>query len=524
MNLGALLHIAHLLVPDHPAAIDHANSLGDYRTTTYAELWNEAAVLAGHLAGRELPPGTRIGVLGTNSSRIVSAIFGVAAAGHVSVPLNFRATSDELAHLLSDADPALVLAETRYVDVLSAVAAPGLEIIPLDVDFSDYRAALGNPDPAQEIADVDDSAVAVLLYTSGTSSKPKGVKITHGSLTRYAMETNDGPDGTNTDVMLVSAPLSHVAALTSVSNSLYTGRTLVLIPQFDVDLWLDAVEAHSATHSFLVPTMLHRLIEAPRITAANLSSLRVLTYGAAPMPPTVIRRAIELLPHDIDFVGAYGQTETTSTVAVLDADDHRMEGSDEEITRKWERLGSVGRILPDVKIRIVDRLGGDLPASEVGEVLLHTYRTMVGYWGSAGSSRITVDGDGWVHTGDLGRLDADGYLYLHGRRGDMIIRGGENVVPEEIEHVLMRHKSVLDAGVVGVQDEDFGEAIFAAVVLRPNVDVEPEELTALLEQHMRSLPSYKRPTEYLFVSELPRTATGKLLRRTLPHLRARSIE
>lgn len=522
MNLGALLHIAHLLVPDHPAAIDHANSLDDDCPTTYAELWNEAAVLAGHLAGRGLPPGSRIGILSTNSSRVVSAIFGVAAAGHVCVPLNFRAGGEELSYLLNDADPALVLAESRYIDLLRSIAAPGFEIVPLDI--AGYRTALGDPDPILDVADVDDSDVAVLLYTSGTSSKPKGVKITHGSLTRYAMETNDGPDGTNSDVMLVSAPLSHVAALTSVSNSLYTGRTLVLIPQFEVDWWLDAVEARCVTHSFLVPTMLHRLIESPRITDANLSSLRVLTYGAAPMPPTVIRRAIELLPTDIDFVGAYGQTETTSTVAVLDADDHRMDGSDEENARKWERLGSVGRVLPDVKIRIVDRHGGDLEADEVGEVLLHTYRTMDGYWGGAGSSRITVDGDGWVHTGDLGRLDADGYLYLHGRRGDMIIRGGENVVPEEVEDVLMRHESVLDAGVVGVDDEDFGEAILAALVLRPGAGMEPAELIRLLEQHVRSLPSYKRPTEYLFVNELPRTPTGKLLRRTLPHLRAGSME
>ncbi len=524
MNLGALLHIAHLLIPDHPAAIDHENSLGDRSTATYAELWNEAAVVAGHLERRGLPSGTRIGILGTNSSRVVSAIFGVAAAGHVSVPLNFRASREELAYLLDDADPALVLAESRYIELISAVADPRIEIIPIDSDAADYSAALGNPDPILELTDVDDGAVAALLYTSGTSSKPKGVKLTHGSLTRYAMETNDGPDGTNTDVMLVSAPLSHVAALTSVTNSLYTGRTLVLIPQFDVDPWLDAVEAHSVTHSFLVPTMLHRLIESPRITSADLSSMKVLTYGAAPMPSTVIRRAIELLPHAIGFVGAYGQTETTSTVAVLDADDHRMEGSDEEIARKWERLGSVGRVLADVKVRIVDRLGGDLPADEVGEVLLSTYRTMTGYWGSAGSARITVDADGWVHTGDLGRLDADGYLYLHGRRGDMIIRGGENVVPEEIENVLMRHESVLDVGVVGVDDKDFGETILAAVVLRPGVEVESGDLTELLEQHMRSLPSYKRPTEYLFLSELPRTATGKLLRRTLPRLRAGNME
>lgn len=513
MNLASLLYLPSLLVPDHPATIDHNTVNGAHHSRTYAELWDEAALVAGYLRAAGHTPRTRVGIMATNCSRLISVMFGTAAAGMVAVPLNFRASAEELAHLINDSSPGVVFAESRYVDLLRSVAGPDLTIQVIDCSDEEFAHGLGDPERSEDIYEPEAGDLAVLLYTSGTSSQPKGVCITHSSLTRYAMEANDAPDGSNTDIMLVSAPLSHVAALTSVTNSLYTGRTLALIPQFEVDRWVDAVEACGVTHSFLVPTMLHRLIDAERITTADLKSLKVLTYGAAPMPPSVIRRAIEVLPTDIDFVGAYGQTETTSTVAVLEPSDHRMDGTEETNSIKWQRLGSVGRVLDDVEVQIVDELGQPVGPDVVGEVLLRTYRSMAGYWGAAGGTRITVDDQGWVHTGDLGRLDADGYLFLHGRRGDMIIRGGENVIPEEVEDALLRCPGVVEAGVVGVADEDLGEQILAVVVLRSGTTL--DDLMAHMRDH---LPAHKRPALYHLMDELPRTATGKLLRRNLVSL------
>ena len=214
------------------------------------------------------------------------------------------------------------------------------------------------------------------------------------------MTSNDAADGSDLGRMVLAAPLYHIAGLTSMLNALYSGRVTVIMAQFDPDSWLDYVSEHQATHAFLVPTMLAKVLESQKLEAANLSSLEALTYGAAPMPPTVIKTAIERFPDTVSFSGAYGQTETTSTVAVLGPEDHVLDSD-----AKLARLSSVGRVLDDVEVRIVDPLGSELSPGEIGEVQLRTYRAMDGYWGSEEKTRVTIDSEGWVHTGDLGFLD-----------------------------------------------------------------------------------------------------------------------
>jgi acyl-CoA synthetase (AMP-forming)/AMP-acid ligase II len=230
------------------------------------------------------------------------------------------------------------------------------------------------------------------------------------------------------------------------------------------------------------------------------------------MPPAVIRRAIDAFPSSISFSGAYGQTETTSTVAVLDPDDHRLEGSPEEVELKLRRLRSVGRVLDDVSVRIVDESGQPVGPNVVGEVQLLTYRAMDGYWGNETKTRVTIDDEGWVHTGDLGYLDEDDYLFLQGRTGDMIIRGGENVAPEEIEAVLYEHPDIIEAGVVGMEDETWGEVVVAAVVVREGSGTSSEDI---IDHCRERLAPFKRPETVIVVEELPRTSTGKLLRRNM---------
>jgi acyl-CoA synthetase (AMP-forming)/AMP-acid ligase II len=478
---------------------------------SYDELRARVARVAGLLAERGLGPGDRVGVMAVNRPELVELVFGAAAHGVTLVPMNYRARADEAGHLVADSGARLVFADHRYADLLDAVHPPSVDTILLD-DPADYTAARDAAEPDWDLADVDDDDVAVLLYTSGTTSLPKGVMLTHGALTGYVMGANDAADGDDHGVSLLAAPLYHVAGLTSLLNALWTGRRTHLLPQFEPATWLRAVEAERVTHAFLVPTMLAHLLDAPGLAGADLSSLENITYGAAPMPPAVIRRAVDAFPSRIGFAGSYGQTETTATVAVLGPDDHRVEGDDEARAAKLRRLASVGRPVDDVEARVVDPLGNPLDAGEVGEVQLRTARAMRGYWGSDERTRVTIDDEGWVHTGDLGFFDDGGYLFLAGRANDLIIRGGENIAPEEVEAVLYEHPDVVEAAAAGVPDEEWGERVFAAAVVRDGSSCTEADLTAFCAER---LPGSKRPERVLVLEDLPRTSTGKVVRRRL---------
>lgn len=514
MNLAMVLDIPAMIVTEHPALIDGAGE------QTYEYLRAAVARAAGLLAARGVGPGDRVGILATNRREVVEVLFATASRGATAVPMNYRAKRDELAHLLADSGAKALFVEQRYLELVEPVRPAGLtDVLVLD-DPAGYPAARDGAETDDELADVDDDGLAILLYTSGTTSLPKGVMLTHGALAGYVMSANDAADGTEEGRSLLAAPLYHVAGITSLLNALYTGRTTVLLPQFEPGAWLEAVERHRVTHAFLVPTMLALVLDHPGLAGADLSSLRALTYGAAPMPPAVLRRALDAFGSTVSWSGAYGQTETTATVAVLGPDDHRLEGTPEEVEAKLRRLSSVGRPLDDVELRIVDPDGAPLEPGQVGEVQLRTYRAMQGYWGAQDKTRVTLDDEGWVHTGDLGSVDDEGYLFLAGRAGGLIIRGGENIAPEEVEAVLYEHPDVVEAGAVGVPDERWGERVVAAVVLRPGASVTAEELVALCADR---LAAFKRPEQVVIVAELPRTSTGKIVRRDLVPLVERAL-
>lgn len=502
VNLGSLLDLPALIVPDALAVIDTTGDDGP-REVTYGELREAVSQVAGLLKELGVEAGDRVGLFATNSCQALEAAFAAPVVGATLVPMNFRAADEEVTHLLADSGCKVLFTQSRYRSLIEGCRPDSLtEIIYLDEDYARRR------DAAEEwplVDEVEEEGLAALLYTSGTTSLPKGVKLTHGAMTGYIMGANDAADGDDHGRMLLAAPLYHIAGLTSLLNALYSGRVTVIMSQFDADRWLELVGAHDVTHAFLVPTMLARVLESPDLDGADLSSLDALTYGAAPMPPAVIKRAIDRFPATVSFSGAYGQTETTSTVAVLGPDDHVLDSD-----LKLARLRSVGQVLDDVEVRIVDAMGDVAAVGEHGEVQLRTYRAMDGYWGAEEKTRVTIDDEGWVHTGDLGYLDDDNYLFLSGRSGDMIIRGGENVAPEEVEAVLHEHGDVLDAAVVGLDDETWGERVVAAVVLRDGGDVDA------VAGHARDhLAAFKRPDAIHVTDELPRTSTGKLLRRHL---------
>jgi len=282
--------------------------------------------------------------------------------------------------------------------------------------------------------------------------------------------------------------------------------------QFEVKEWMKTIEREQATRAMLVPTMLKRVIDDPDFSRHNLSSLKVITYGAAPMPFEVISKAIKVMPW-ARYINAFGQTETASTITTLGPEDHVIEGTEEEKAKKLKRLSSsIGKPLPDVEVKIVDEEGKALPATEVGEILARGPRVMTGYWKDEQKTSQVMTSDGWLRTGDMGWMDDEGYVYLAGRADDMIIRGGENISPDEVEEVLHSHPKVEEAAVIGVPDVEWGQEPRAVVVLKKGEVTAPEEI---IEYCRSRLAGFKRPRSVVFVDALPRNPMGKVLRKKL---------
>jgi acyl-CoA synthetase (AMP-forming)/AMP-acid ligase II len=509
VNTASFLSIPAGIVPDEPALVSEG------RRFTYAETLARVRRLAAGLARLGVGRGTRVAALDTNSHAYVEAYYATATLGGVFIPVNYRAKRPELEHMLKAGGARVLLVGTRYLEHVEAIRAalPELQTVVL---FDGVRPGLPTYDELvagseewPEEADVDDEDVTILMYTSGTTALPKGVMLTFGDFTAYVTANVDLADGTPRGAALLCVPLYHIAGATNMMTTLWTGRRLVLMPQFEARGWLDTVERERISHAFVVPTMLKQLTDQTDLEARSLGSLEILSYGGAAMPFPVIRRAIERFPRNVGFVNAFGQTETTSTLTVLGPEDHRLEGSAEEIERRTQRLTSIGRPLPDVEVRIAGEEGQALAAGEVGEIWVRTPRVMKGYAGAASSPLVA---DGWLPTRDMGWIDADGYLYVAGRKDDMIIRGGENIAPAEVESVLQSHPAVDEAAVVGVPDVEWGQRVAAFVVLRPGAACSTDELVDFCRQR---LASYKKPEVVTFLAELPKNPMGKILRKDL---------
>ena len=495
---------------------ERAALVHDGATLTYAGLADRANRLANALAAHGVEPGDRVAVMDVNTPAHFEAYFAAARLDAVYVPLNFRGHGEEVGYPLRHAAPKAIIAGERYAPLIAGLgAATPASVLAVDGNsapdgWRSYEALLaeGGTDESR-FPEGSPEETAVLLFTAGTTGQPKAVMLSHDSFTSFMLANMEPPDPETEERTLLTLPLYHIAGLQAALAGVYGGRTIVLQRQFEPGEWMALVEEHRIERALIVPTMLKQLLDHPEFPQRDLSSLRVLTYGGAPMPPPVIERAVALLP-GVQFINAFGQTETGSTIAMVPPEDHVLDGPPDVVERRRRHLRSIGRPLPDVEVRIVGEDGGALPAGEQGEIAARGPRLMRGYWGQPEATAQTVHG-GWLYTGDLGYMDEDGYIYLTGRAKDFIKRGGEMVAPEEVEQTLHACAGVEECAVIGVPDETWGERVMAVVVPTPGAELSED---ALLEA-CHELARFKRPEQVAFVQELPRNALGKVLKSEL---------
>jgi acyl-CoA synthetase (AMP-forming)/AMP-acid ligase II len=512
MNTLDFLSIASAVCPERTAVSFEGTRF------SFAQLEERSHRLAQALRRLGVGPGEKVAILQVGTSQYLESYFATALAGGVFVPLNFRARRDELTYLINHSEALVLLVGERYTDMVEDLlpSIPWVRhLVALDgprPGWLHYQDLLSVPEDEEPLPEVDDEDVTLLVYTSGTSGRPKVVPLAHSNIASYMADNVQPADPDVEETNLLCVPPYHVAGLQGMLAAVYGGRTIAMLRQFDADDWLRTVEQEKVNRSMLVPTMLKRVVEHPDFSKYDLSSLRVLTYGAAPMPFEVIKKAIEMLP-GVRFINAFGQTETAATVTALGPDDHDLSGTPEEREKKLKRLaGSIGRPLPGVRMAVVDEQGREMPLGEVGEIVVQGGQVMKGYWKDAEKSAQAIDDRGWLHTSDMGWRDEENYFYLAGRGDDMVIRGGENISPEEVEQVLHSHPQIEEAALIGVPDPDWGQEPWAVVVLKSGAQATAEEITEFCRQR---LASYKCPRSVVFVDSLPRNPMGKVVRRLL---------
>ncbi|MGW5675051.1 long-chain-fatty-acid--CoA ligase [Streptomyces sp. NPDC003860] len=502
MYLTQPLHRALQHAPDAPMTV-----CGD-RTQSARQIADRVARLARALKGLGVTERDRVGMLTLNSDRVHESFLAIWWIGAAANPLNTRWSAAEIGYALTDSGTEVLLVDDAFAALVPELRArcAGLRTVVHCGDGPAPEGTLGYEDLIRASEPVPDGryggdSLALLLYTGGTTGLPKGVMVSHRGLcsslfgSMLAMRSVD-----RGGVTLVTVPLFHIAAVCSWYAQLVMGGTLVFLPVFRPDDFLDAVRRHRVTNCILVPTMVQMLCEYPALGDVDVSSLRTITYGGAASSDALLRRAMETFP-GAGFTQGYGMTET-GVLCTLGREEHARGGP---------RLRSAGRATPSVEVAVLGPDGSRLPPGEVGEICTRGDHVMLGYWGKPEETARALRA-GWMHTGDAGRFDEDGYLYVVDRIKDMIVTGGENVYSAEVENALAAHPAVASCAVIGVPDDHWGERVHAVVVLRPGRTVTAEELRA----HAKSLiAGYKAPRSVEFVDALPTSAAGKILKRVL---------
>jgi acyl-CoA synthetase (AMP-forming)/AMP-acid ligase II len=475
----------------------HGRSLG------YDDL---AAICAAGAAELAASGAGHVVFVGVGSASFPIAMFSAAYAGLPFTPLNYRLAPDQIAALVARLDRVVVLADPEYLAEPAFTDAVGAVAVALyDVEsFVDGCEAARRA--AAPVA-VDPGAPAIVLFTSGTTATPKGVVLTHANLD---MTNSLLPFGfaAPTDASLVATPPYHIIGVTAVFGALHAGRRQIFLGTFEPAAWLELARAEEATSAALVPTMLARLTHHLDGRVADVPTLRIIAYGGSKMPRPVLQRALTVFPQ-VDFIQSYGLTETSAGITVLRPEDHRAALTTDS-AQVAARLGSVGQALPGIELQVRNGDGSVAPTGVPGELWVRGSKVSRAYLGTGSA----LDPQGWFPTRDIAYLDSDGFVFIEGRADDVIIRGGENIAPAEIEDVLVEHPAVEAVAVVGVPDEEWGERVAAVVVLADGQHVEAEELRAFVRARLRGS---RTPDEVVFRAELPSTDTGKVQRRVLAH-------
>ena len=500
MNIARLLQRSATLYPDRPALL-----VGAQPWLTYAQLGARAAALAGHLRQQGIGPGDRVALYAANVREYLEALHAVYWAGAVTVPVNYKLHARELEYVLRDSGAALLLVSPELAPAATPVAPPGTRVLVLGAPA--YEQALRQaPLPVQERAPDD---LASLFYTSGTTGRPKGVMQTHRNLLAMtACYFTDVDDVDARDAMVYAAPMSHGAGLYNFAHVLRGARHVVPASGgFEPAELLDLARHVGRLVLFAAPTMVKRLVDHVEAGdgTADASGFKTIVYGGGPMYVDDLQRALATLGPCL--VQIYGQGESPMTITAL-AREHLL---DRAHPRWPQRIASVGVAQSLVEVRVVDAAGAPLPVGEVGEVVVRGETVMPGYWNNPEASAQALQ-DGWLHTGDTGCLDADGFLTLKDRSKDLVISGGSNIYPREVEEVLLLHPRVSEAAVVGQRDAEWGEVVVAFLVAGEGGAVDDAALDALCLDH---IARFKRPKEYRWVPALPKNSYGKVLKTEL---------
>jgi acyl-CoA synthetase (AMP-forming)/AMP-acid ligase II len=475
------------------------------RVHTWSQVEDRARRLANHLVAQGLTPGDRVMVIARNCIEWPEISFGLAKAGLVAVPVNIRLAPDEVAHVRDDSGARAVIIHTDHTERFLAEL---IDLHPVLTIGPEYETALAAADPSAPQVDIAPEDVAVILYTSGTTGRAKGVMHTHRALLYQAADTNLVTEANRSDVMLATTPFFTAGGMVRTVSWLYLGQTMVIHQRFDPQAVIDEIERSKITFTTFIPTMLHRTLAIledgpPR----DVSSLRRISYGSAPVPPGLARKAMDLLGCDLQQ--RYGLTECGGQATILTPQDHR-----DIVAGRSSIATSCGRETPMCVIRVIDADGNDAPSGEVGEIVIVSPANAVGYWNRPEQTAETFRPDG-LRSGDLGYLDSDGYLHITGRKTDMIISGGFNVYPAEIERVIAHHTGVDLVAVVGAPDPEWGETPVAVVIPKSHV-TDRDSLSAELAALCRAeLAGYKQPRRFLFWTEFPLGPAGKILKREI---------
>lgn len=490
MNIITMLDMAKNCFPDRHAITS------DERHLTYQDIFNLSAAAAERIRSSEAE---NVSFIDISSPALPIALFASAWVGKPFAPLNYRLSASDISELLSRLSPALVVCGQDYMaqinpssDLKPAISESLLSAVPEAPDVQDWDS---NPEET-----------AILLFTSGTTGGPKAAILRHRNLCSYVTGSVEFMSAGPEEAILTSVPPYHIAAMANLLSSIYAGRRIVQLPNFDADKWIDLVKQEKVTHAMLVPTMLARIADRLEARKENLPTLTSVSYGGGKTSRPVVEKILNLLPHT-NFVNAYGLTETSSTVSILGPKEHREAiASDNPAIRG--RLGSAGRPLPTLEVSIRNHRGKEVCTGLSGEIWIRGDQVSGEYKGR--HSQLTEDG--WFKTNDGGHFDSAGYLYIEGRLDDVIIKGGENISPGEIEDVIVTHSAVADVAVVGISDRDWGEIIVAIAVLQQNAEASEQEIIEYVRDRLRSI---KSPDKVVFRDELPYNPTGKLLRNVL---------